>query len=83
MNQRGGADKPHISYNRMMSREIQKCLPGLGLEPKLLRRIGEESEANGTAELTPAQIDKIVKKARAEGKVLWGLVRILQTLTHT
>jgi len=37
-------------------------------EPEVLRTIGEESKRNGTDSLTSAQIDRIIKKARA-GKV--------------
>jgi prevent-host-death family protein len=34
-------------------------------EPEVLRVIGEESKRNGTASLTSAQIDRIIKAARA------------------
>jgi prevent-host-death family protein len=35
-------------------------------EPEILRTIGEESKRNGADLLTSAQIDHIIKKARAE-----------------
>jgi prevent-host-death family protein len=36
-------------------------------EPEILRTIGEESKRNGTDTLTSAQINKIIRKARAAG----------------
>jgi prevent-host-death family protein len=35
-------------------------------EPEVLRVIGEESERNGTSQLTGRQIDRIIKKARLQ-----------------
>ena len=33
-------------------------------EPKVLKRIGDESKANGTHKLTSKQIDRIIKASR-------------------
>jgi prevent-host-death family protein len=37
-------------------------------EPEILRLIGEESERNGTDKLSSAEIDRVIKAARADRK---------------
>jgi len=38
-------------------------------EPAVLRVIGKESKSKGTASLSSRQIDRIIKVARAQGKI--------------